>query len=62
VPELLGDDHEPEEDQTDDGEAKRDDDNFSYVAAWEWSELGEWDLHREDLAFEHVELATRKYA
>jgi succinate dehydrogenase / fumarate reductase, flavoprotein subunit len=50
------------EHQTDDGEARRDDENFSYVAAWEMAELGEWNLHKEDLDFEHVALATRKYA
>jgi succinate dehydrogenase / fumarate reductase flavoprotein subunit len=48
--------------QTADGEAKRDDDRFCYVAAWEWGgEGGEPRLHREPLAFENVQLATRSY-
>jgi succinate dehydrogenase / fumarate reductase flavoprotein subunit len=60
--------HFREEHQTADGEAERDDDNFSYVAAWEYG--GETDdhnsagpvLHKEDLVFEHVHLAQRSYA
>jgi succinate dehydrogenase / fumarate reductase flavoprotein subunit len=48
--------------QTGDGEAKRDDDRFCYVAAWEWAGEGaESRLHREPLAFENVHLATRSY-
>ncbi len=48
--------------QTADGEAKRDDDRFCYVAAWEWTGEGaEPRLHREPLAFENVQLATRSY-
>jgi succinate dehydrogenase / fumarate reductase, flavoprotein subunit len=54
--------HFREEHQTDDGEALRDDDNFSHVSAWELEGLGKWNLHREPLEFEHVEVATRKYA
>ena len=50
------------ESQTADGEAKRDDANFSYVAAWEWKGLGQAPaLHKEPLAFEHVHLAQRSY-
>ena len=48
------------EHQTDENEAKRDDDNFSYVAAWEHSDK-ESILHKEDLAFENVKLGTRSY-
>ena len=44
------------EHQFEDGEAKRDDDNFAYVAAWEWN--GDADaepvLHQEPLEFEYV--------
>ncbi|HJS47560.1 MAG TPA: fumarate reductase/succinate dehydrogenase flavoprotein subunit [Gemmatimonadales bacterium] len=48
--------------QSADGEAKRDDDRFCYVAGWEWTGEGaEPSLHREPLAFENVHLATRSY-
>ena len=46
--------HFREEHQTPDGEALRDDENFSYVAAWEYNAGGEPVLHREDLTFQHV--------
>ena len=50
------------ESQTPEGEAKRDDEHFSYVSAWEWKGSGEgWTLHKEPLAFEHVHLAQRSY-
>ena len=50
------------EHQTEDGEAKRDDDRFAYVAAWEWRGEGQEPcLNREPLAFENVHLATRSY-
>ncbi|WP_225730595.1 MULTISPECIES: fumarate reductase/succinate dehydrogenase flavoprotein subunit [unclassified Nocardia] len=50
------------ESQTEDGEARRDDDNFSYVAAWEWNGPGEPPtLHREALTFEYVHPTTRSY-
>ncbi|GAA4895231.1 succinate dehydrogenase subunit A [Stackebrandtia albiflava] len=48
------------ESQTDDGEAKRDDEAFSYVAAWEYG--GELPvLHREELNFEYVKPTQRSY-
>ncbi len=54
--------HFREEHQTPDGEAKRDDDNFAYVGAWEYSPDGaEPKLHKEVLQFENVHLATRSY-
>jgi succinate dehydrogenase / fumarate reductase flavoprotein subunit len=53
--------HFREEHQTEDGEAVRNDEEFSYVAAWEYVEPGKWNLHKEDLNFEYVELATRSY-
>jgi succinate dehydrogenase / fumarate reductase flavoprotein subunit len=54
--------HFREEFQTPDGEAKRDDARFSYVAAWEWKGAGRAPvLHKEPLAFEHVHLAQRSY-
>jgi succinate dehydrogenase / fumarate reductase flavoprotein subunit len=50
------------ESQTPDGEAQRDDENFSYVAAWEWKGAGNAPvLHKEPLAFENVHLAQRSY-
>ena len=48
------------ESQTEDGEAKRDDENFAYVAAWEYT--GERPvLHKEDLTFEYVKPTQRSY-
>jgi succinate dehydrogenase / fumarate reductase flavoprotein subunit len=50
------------ESQTPEGEALRDDENFAYVAAWEWTPEGEPPvLHREDLEYEYVHLAQRSY-
>jgi succinate dehydrogenase / fumarate reductase flavoprotein subunit len=50
------------EHQTEDGEAKRDDDRFAYVAAWEYAGEGKPPvLHKEPLEFEEVKLATRSY-
>src|SRR3989344_4715486 len=45
-----------------DGEAKRDDDKFCHVAAWEWTGEGKpQSRHTEELKFENVKLATRSY-
>ena len=50
------------EHQTPDGEAKRDDENFSYVAAWEFTGIGkEPELHKEPLVFENIEPEIRSY-
>jgi succinate dehydrogenase / fumarate reductase, flavoprotein subunit len=50
------------ESQTPDGEAKRDDANFSFSSAWEWKGLGQPPaLHKEPLTFEYVHLAQRSY-
>jgi succinate dehydrogenase / fumarate reductase, flavoprotein subunit len=55
--------HFREEHQTPDGEAKRDDENFSYVAAWEHKGVGQQPvLHKEPLTFEEVHLTQRSYA
>jgi succinate dehydrogenase / fumarate reductase flavoprotein subunit len=54
--------HFREEYQTPDGEAKRDDEHFAYVAAWEMKEVGNWELHKEELKFENIKLAQRNYA
>ena len=54
--------HFREEYQTEEGEALRDDENYAYVAAWEWQNLdSEPVLHKEELVFENVELKTRSY-
>jgi succinate dehydrogenase flavoprotein subunit len=54
--------HFREEYQTEDGEARRDDEQFSYVAAWEWTGAGAAPvLHREPLEFEHVHPSKRSY-
>jgi len=45
-----------------DGEAKRDDENYAYVSAWEFKgEESEPVLHKEDLKFEYIELKQRSY-
>ncbi len=50
------------EHQTDDGEAMRDDENFAYVAAWEFKGAGKApELHKEPLKFDNVKLAVRSY-
>ena len=54
--------HFREEHQTSDGEAKRDDQNFCYSSVWEYKgALDSYELHKEHLKFENVELATRSY-
>jgi succinate dehydrogenase / fumarate reductase flavoprotein subunit len=54
--------HFREEHQTPDGEAMRDDENFSYVAAWEYQGLDTRPiLHKEPLVYEEVHLAQRSY-
>jgi succinate dehydrogenase / fumarate reductase, flavoprotein subunit len=54
--------HFREEYQTPDNEAQRDDENYCYVAAWEFKGVGkEPALHKEDLKFENIKLATRSY-
>jgi len=50
------------ESQTPDGEAMRDDENFSYVAAWEFTGVGQPpSLHKEPLEFEYVHPSQRSY-
>jgi succinate dehydrogenase / fumarate reductase flavoprotein subunit len=54
--------HFREEHQFSDGEAKRDDDNFCYVSAYEYSgDLSKPILHKEHLNFEEVHLSVRSY-
>jgi len=54
--------HFREESQTPDGEALRDDDHYTYVAAWEFTKVGQPPvLHKEPLNFEEVHLTQRSY-
>ena len=48
--------------QTPDGEAQRDDEHFSYVAAWEFKGVGVTpELHKEPLVFDEVHPSQRSY-
>jgi succinate dehydrogenase / fumarate reductase flavoprotein subunit len=50
------------ESQTEEGEAKRDDENFTYVAAWEYTGDNQPEvLHKEELIFENLKLTQRSY-
>ena len=55
--------HFREEYQTEEGEALRDDENYAYAAAWEYTnnDPGQAVLHKEELVFENVELKQRSY-
>ena len=54
--------HFREEHQTSEGEAQRDDENFTHVAAWEWKEQNVLQTrHVEELEFENVTLTQRSY-
>jgi succinate dehydrogenase / fumarate reductase flavoprotein subunit len=54
--------HFREEYQTPDGEAQRDDENFAYVAAWEYKgKPSDAVLHKEELKFDNVKLVQRSY-
>lgn len=53
--------HFREEMQTEEGEAKRDDSNYSYVAAWEYNQKGEEEMHKEKLHFDVVKQTQRSY-
>ena len=58
---FTKDDPEVSSGYTNEGEAKRRDDEFAYVAAWERNEKGNLNLKKEQLKFENVKLATRSY-
>jgi len=47
--------------QFEDGEAKRDDEKYSYVSAWECAGENKWNLHKEPLEFDYVKPAIRSY-
>lgn len=54
--------HFREEYQTEEGEAQRDDENFAYVAAWEYKgKPSEAVLHKEELVFDNIKLVQRSY-
>jgi succinate dehydrogenase / fumarate reductase flavoprotein subunit len=54
--------HFREESQTPEGEALRDDENFSYAAAWEFKGVGASpELHKEPLVFDNVKPSQRSY-
>ncbi|WP_367915627.1 fumarate reductase/succinate dehydrogenase flavoprotein subunit [Leadbetterella sp. DM7] len=53
--------HFREEYQEDGGEAKRDDENFMFVSAWEFNKESDWTLHKEDLVYENIKIAQRNY-
>ena len=53
--------HFREEMQTEEGEAKRDDDNFTFVSAWEFKAEHQWELHPEKLEFEVAHPSQRSY-
>ena len=53
--------HFREEYQTPEGEALRRDDQYMYVAAWEYKAEHEWALHKEELKYEEVKPTQRSY-
>ena len=53
--------HFREEMQTEEGEAKRDDENFSYVAAWQYVDDSNWQVHKKALHFEVAKPTQRSY-
>ncbi|AFK02659.1 succinate dehydrogenase or fumarate reductase, flavoprotein subunit [Emticicia oligotrophica DSM 17448] len=53
--------HFREEYQEDGGEAKRDDENFMFVSAWEFKGESEWELNKEPLVYDNIKIAQRNY-
>ncbi len=53
--------HFREESQTEEGEAKRDDENYAFVSAWELKGDSHWELHKENLEFEVAKPSQRSY-
>ena len=54
--------HFREESQTEEGEALRDDENFTFVSAWEYTgKPSEATLHKEQLEYDNIELKQRSY-
>lgn len=53
--------HFREEHQTEEGEALRDDEHFTFVSAWEYIRESDWELHKEELVYENIKIAQRSY-
>lgn len=53
--------HFREEYQTDEGECLRNDQDYKYVAAWEYKGEGQFELHKEQLVYEEIEVKQRVY-
>lgn len=53
--------HFREEHQTEEGEALRDDEQFTFVSAWEYVKESNWELHKEELVYENIKIAQRSY-
>jgi succinate dehydrogenase / fumarate reductase, flavoprotein subunit len=53
--------HFREEYQENGGEAKRDDENYMFVSAWEYKDENQWEHHAEKLAYENIKIAQRNY-
>jgi succinate dehydrogenase / fumarate reductase flavoprotein subunit len=53
--------HFREESQTEEGEAKRDDENYTYVSSWEYKGESSWQLNKEPLTFEVAKPTQRSY-
>ncbi len=53
--------HFREEHQTEEGEALRDDEHFTFVSAWEYIKESDWELHKEELVYENIKIAQRSY-
>ena len=53
--------HFREEYQTEEGEAMRNDEDYKYVAAWQFNNLNEPILHKEPLIYENIKVAQRSY-
>ncbi len=53
--------HFREEYQTDEGECLRNDEEYKYVAAWEYKGEGDFELHKEPLVYEEIEVKQRIY-
>ncbi|MFP5039960.1 fumarate reductase/succinate dehydrogenase flavoprotein subunit [Parasediminibacterium sp. JCM 36343] len=53
--------HFREEYQTPEGEALRDDENYMYVAAWEYAGESNWNLHKEPLVYDVIKPSQRNY-
>ena len=53
--------HFREEYQTEEGECLRDDEQYKYVAVWEYKGEGEFEMHKEPLVYEEIEVKQRIY-